>query len=204
KYNESQTLYMIRDMNNIKDINASHNANGNPVKRCENYPTAGSRCLIPLKEHVISEDKKNNEPEHIEISADIDKIEGNVYGWYFDLTGFSNSDKGLARIYVDPMVTSSKYMSVAVNVPDYTNTCEDNGSSYIIRGNWSANPKDIVIRTTTKLNYMVNSGNLYIDNMGRLVDIYQGTPAQANGPDYTNSNTLNNRISKTSSWLKLY
>lgn len=204
KYNESQTLYMIRDMNNIKDINASHNANENPVKRCENYPTAGSRCLIPLKEHVISEDKKNNEPEHIEISANVDKVEGNIYGWYFDLTGFSNSDKGLARIYVDPMVTSSKYMSVAVNVPDYTNTCEDNGSSYIIRGNWSANPKDIVIRTTTKLNYMVNSGNLYIDNMGRLVDIYQGTPAQANGPDYTNSNTLNNRISKTSSWLKLY
>ena len=95
-------------------------------------------------------------------------------------------------------------MSVAVNIPDFSDSCDDKGSSYIIRGNWSTNPTKIEIYTTVKLGYQVNSGNLYLDSFGRLVDIYQGTPAHANHPDETNSSTWNNRISKTSSWLKLY
>ena len=221
KYNESQSLYMIRDMSNFTgtgDINASDLAkSGYPVRRCNPFSYAETEhCLIPLveSEHKIKKEEKDStgnkhEVEYVYRKISVDpSIQAssikNIYGWYFDLNGFDENDKGQARIYVDPQVISSKYMSVAVNIPDFSDSCDDKGSSYIIRGNWSTNPTKIEIYTTVKLGYQVNSGNLYLDSFGRLVDIYQGTPAHANHPDETNSSTWNNRISKTSSWLKLY
>ena len=207
KYNDSQSLYMLRDMSNTPEINASNNADTNPVRRCESFSYT-DRCLIPLQESVVSkkaDDGTDNSYIRISVNPSINSASvENVYGWYLDLNGFNESDKGQARITVDPIIATSKYMTIAVNIPDFGNSCVDRGSSYIIRGNWSTDPTMIDINTTTRINNLLNSGNLYLDPFGRLVDIYQGVPAQSNHPDYTNHHTLDSRISKTSSWLKLY
>ena len=88
-------------------------------------------------------DENGNQKIKLSRSPSIKSVPKRVYGWYFDLNGFSENDQGLARIYTDPIIKSTEEMVITVNVPNVGDSCEGGGHSYIMRGKWAINPYNI-------------------------------------------------------------
>ena len=205
-YNDTQSVYMIRDLNgNQPEVNASNiSSSDNMVRRCDNYSDAISpRCLFPLQESVLT-DKNGNQKIKLSRSPSIKSVPKRVYGWYFDLNGFSENDQGLARIYTDPIIKSTEEMVITVNVPNVGDSCEGGGHSYIMRGKWAINPYNIKNESTVKINSLSNETTLELDDEGRLTDNTQMSKANENGPTGNTSETSPTKVSKNASWLRLY
>ena len=205
-YNDTQSVYMIRDMNTTNvNLNASNvSTEDSMVKRCSTYVDSPTlRCLFPLKESRKTDGEGH---QYINLTRDfsVNQSPKNIYGWYFDLYGFNATDVGLARVYTDILIEDSKYMAVPVNVPNVTDSCGGGGHSYILRGNWSMNPYNINIKSTYRKESLLNEGTMYLDEEGQMSDIFQETPATKQGPKQNDPNTRPTQLSKNASWLRLY
>lgn len=205
-YNDTQSVYMIRDMNTTNvNLNASNvSTEDSMVKRCSTYVDSPTlRCLFPLKESRKTDYEGH---QYINLTRDfsVNQSPKNIYGWYFDLYGFNATDVGLARVYTDILIEDSKYMAVPVNVPNVTDSCGGGGHSYILRGNWSMNPYNINIKSTYRKESLLNEGTMYLDEEGQMSDIFQETPATKQGPKQNDPNTRPTQLSKNASWLRLY
>ena len=208
-YNEAQSVYMIRDMNstNVK-LNASHaTSETNMVKRCGSYQDSevlSMRCLFPLKETRKTDSDGNRSVTLSRNAGVVTQAPKNIYGWYFDLEGLDEADVGLARVYTDVLIQDPKYMVVSINVPNVCDTCGGGGHSYILRGNWSLNPYNMVIKSTKERKALLNEGTMYFDENGLISDIIQDDTAVKSGPKDNDPNTRPTQLSKNASWLRLY
>lgn len=205
-YNDTQSVYMIRDMDgNHPEINASNiSSSDNMVRRCDKYSDALSpRCLFPLQENVIK-DKNDNQKIKLSRSPSVKSVPTHVYGRYFDLKGFNENDQGLARIYTAPIIKSTEKMVVTVNVPNVGDKCEGGSHSYIMRGKWALNPYNITNESTVKINALSNETTLHLDDERKLTDNNQQALANEECPIDNTSETSPTKVLKNASWIRLY
>ena len=128
----------------------------------------------------------------------------NSFCLYFDLEGEDADDAAIAQIYTDVLIQDPKYMVVSINVPNVCDTCGGGGHSYILRGNWSLNPYNMVIKSTKERKALLNEGTMYFDENGLISDIIQDDTAVKSGPKDNDPNTRPTQLSKNASWLRLY
>lgn len=179
-YNTSQSVYMIRDLSDKADVNASTNA----ITRSK---------LLRLA-HVTD---NGQEYLHIPQQGQTGDVK---YGWYYDL----HNGQG-ERVNVDPLVIN-QYLFVAANTPILSSDCDGGGTSRVYKfNNWRLSEvTEEEIAGVTNYGWLINDLD-YTSIDGKPTIIISGDAASGDGEGYTNdSEQIVIPLIINSSWLRLY
>jgi Tfp pilus tip-associated adhesin PilY1 len=177
KYNKSQSVYLIRDLSNLPDVDASKHT----ITRAE---------LLKLSRASSSGEEYLYVPQQ-GISGDI------KYGFYFDLHEGTGE-----RVNVDPLFVN-KYLFVATNTPVLSAECDGGGTSQIYKfGDWRDPTKDKV--ETTMNNWLVNKLD-YVSINGKPFVIASGDGASGDEEGHMEEPIeIIIPLIINSSWLRLF
>jgi type IV pilus assembly protein PilY1 len=180
-YNKTQSVYMIRDLSGIADVNASNLSNN--ITRSK---------LLKLV-HVTNNGKESLQVQKHGQNGDI------KYGFYFDL----HEGKG-ERVNVDPLFVN-KYLFVAANTPVLSSECDGGGTGAVYQFTDWRDPtqQEIEIDKTkwliNKLDYVSIGGKTYI-----IVSGDGGSSDDKNQPHEEKPIQITIPLIINSSWLRLY
>lgn len=186
-YNDSQSVYMLRDDSDTDpSVNVSSDTEPQ-MMRCdeENDDTEGGntenaeesrngrgRCLASFEQVYengeISLQRIDDRPKNIE------------NGWFFDLASVDHKNELSystgARVVTQVLIADKKQMVLNVNIPDTGGNYESaGGSSYIMQGDWVMTGKALVkpLRTVAHLNALTGEGEFRL-NSRKKVEFYYG------------------------------
>ena len=203
KYNTTQTIYVLRDLNTYDpSVNASNRNDGELVHRCANpsdVHNSGNAegCLIKYSyaDGGIKVDPAAKPNEDTKL-----------YGWYLDLAddNLGSSYGSGARIYRDPKIINSYNVAFAVNVPSVSDTCSGGGTSYMLYGDWTLTDMDTVVEVTAVKNYLTSEISVYYNADGSIAVRAAGSEADEDTEIFAGGPNLKDPIVGNSSWMKLY
>ncbi len=204
RYNENQTLYMIRDFNAADpEVNASGEK---PVRRCETpgmVTSPTNRCLVRMTESLHPDGRITAEAD-----SSLDLTNAKLFGWYLDV--YSVADDALvarnsgARLYRDVNIVDGTRFSVPVNVPSVDDPCGGGGASYVLYGNWNFRNGTVSFDATDVNRFLLSEGRTYVDAEGNVRTVYSGDKATSEGPSSTVEVTHRLPALRNSSWLRMY